>query len=351
MDMSKTDDTSRTGAQSLLQAEATERRERPEITAPSGVDDRLRRRYRLALSLTGILTVVSLVLVLLELNSQKHDIPTVNSAGRQRMLSQKLAKAALQLSSADDPASHAKARDELSAALEQFVETHRHLELDAELHSIPNEVSDAVVTGLLQVRPHFAAIDHAVQRLLAVSSQPAVNWQPNGGEALTQSIAADVETILAHEGEFLEVMDELVGVYEGQAEAHSDRLLWILYGLASAFILVLLLEGVFIFEPVVRTIQRQIGAASRASAASAENTALKRAIEALKREIERRKTVEEQLRKSANEVNRLLKLAGQVRHSVVICDARGRIQYANEPYVRLFARRTDRTEAGAAAAG
>ena len=57
----------------------------------------LHSRYRVAMGLAAMLVVLNQVLVLPSLLRLTTDAPVINIAGRQRMLSQKLAKAALAL--------------------------------------------------------------------------------------------------------------------------------------------------------------------------------------------------------------------------------------------------------------
>ncbi|MBI1312107.1 response regulator [bacterium] len=298
-------------------------------------DQQLRIRYSIALALIGFLTIGSLITVLHALRDQERDIPVVNIAGRQRMLSQKLAKATLKLTDAVDDLTRRSAVDELSVALDAFSRAQRYLEFGSDAQQLPSDNSDTVRAGLARVQPHFEAICGAVRQILKVHSPESVLDKGLQDKSIQRSIAAEVETILAHEAGFLSGMDDLVSVYEAEAKAHTDKLLRLLHGLASLFILVLLLEAFCVFDPAVRTIRRQMVEVARASAATAENQVLKRTNEVLEREVDRRRVVEEQLRQSGAEINRLLKLAGLVRHSVVVCDPQGRIQYVNEPYVKM----------------
>ena len=78
--------------------------------------DSLNRRYRAALALVAFLVLLNQLLVQPSLMRLTTDAPIINIAGRQRMLSQRLAKAALAMDRAD-----AKARSRHLDELEQVL--------------------------------------------------------------------------------------------------------------------------------------------------------------------------------------------------------------------------------------
>src|SRR5260370_27957499 len=64
--------------------------------------DSLTQRYRVALALVAFLVLLNQLLVQPSLMRLTTDAPVINIAGRQRMLSQRLAKAALALERVDE---------------------------------------------------------------------------------------------------------------------------------------------------------------------------------------------------------------------------------------------------------
>lgn len=73
-------------------------------TVPPLDTHRLTRLYIIALSMVALLSIIGQGLVQFSLYQQSNDSRIINIAGRQRMLSQRLSKAALASSATADPA-------------------------------------------------------------------------------------------------------------------------------------------------------------------------------------------------------------------------------------------------------
>lgn len=187
-----------------------------------GVFLRLRRAYLLALSLIALALLVEYFLVESFLDEQARDATIINVAGRQRMLSQRIAKLSLLPVAAATNAA-------LDADLTEWAERHAWLKFRL--------VDDPV-------RPKLDALDKAIERV-----ENAARTQ-DAGEVETQSLVADSET-------FLQQMDDIVGEITVAATARVTRLRkakrWI--GLVTAGLL--LMELLFIFRPIGRFIRGQ----------------------------------------------------------------------------------------------
>src|SRR5205809_4676198 len=90
---------------------------------------RLTRLYILALAAVACLSILGQVLVQWSLNRQQSDSTIVNLAGRQRMLSQRLVKAALKLEQTSSPAELAAGRQEIAVALIEWRQSAAGLKL------------------------------------------------------------------------------------------------------------------------------------------------------------------------------------------------------------------------------
>ena len=86
----------------------------------------LNERYLIVLALVAFLVLLNQVFVQPPIMEMTTDAPTINVAGRQRMLSQRLAKAALALERASDQAKKERLIEELQAVLQ----THRQQVID-----------------------------------------------------------------------------------------------------------------------------------------------------------------------------------------------------------------------------
>ncbi|MEM7232275.1 MAG: response regulator, partial [Planctomycetota bacterium] len=168
-------------------------------------------------------------------------------SGRQRMLSQRIAKAVLSRWVADELGEDSTAhRKELSEALDLFTESHRRL-LRGNLTLSRVENSGEVSTRLAELTPFVNRIAVSARELLRDHSEPG---SPASERAL--------EDLFDAEAQFLPRMNELVGIYELEAKLRVQQLeeweKWILLVVLS----ILVLEALLIFEPLTRRLTRQL---------------------------------------------------------------------------------------------
>lgn len=143
--------------------------------------------------------------------SQYKKSTVINHAGRQRMISQKLAKIALfQAAHNQDDAALAK---EMKTLEHTWSQVHKALQEGNEDMGIL-VISNAKIDSLfVMIQPHKEAISTAVNTLT----------QNKADEPAKQQVLAE---ILYHEGEFLQGMDRLVAAYEHEAQSSIDRIRW-----------------------------------------------------------------------------------------------------------------------------
>ena len=191
-------------------------------TSPTAALTRL--YFFTVLAVTG-LTVGGQLLTQRSLSLQKSDGRVINIAGRQRMLSQKIAKvaSALQAQSLNlasdsriDPVLapgnslyRSNALKELEAAVELFRSAHTGLKDGSASLNLPGNNSPTVTALFQDIEPHYQAMSEAAGQLL----QPTV--QPN---------PVAVQTIFSHEDDFLLLMNSIVSEYEKEAYHRVIRL-------------------------------------------------------------------------------------------------------------------------------
>jgi len=170
---------------------------------------------------------------------QEGDARVINLAGRQRMLGQRLCALTLALDIDPDPIGASRdMRDELARTAEDWERSQAVLRagrLDGGLRGANSEIVDRL----------FGQID-ADHRAMLAAVRAAIARRP-GELAL-----AEARTACAHQEAFLAGMDRIVAQYERDARRRITglrRLELVLLGLA---LLVLALEGVFVFRPAVR---------------------------------------------------------------------------------------------------
>mgnify|MGYP001794241942 CR=1 FL=1 len=191
-----------------------------------------------AMGLLGLLAQSSTQYATVSLLSDAH---AVNIAGRQRMLSQRVSKGALELAAATergDGAAANAARAEIGRAVELFESSHAELVTGAK--------DDAIRARFVALRPAFDAVRSAAREVADAS---------NDAERRDAT-----RRLLAREGAFLEGMDALVFALEDAANTRVEEL----QGRQATFFIVQLLAlvaaGLFIFRPAVAQLVRALDA-------------------------------------------------------------------------------------------
>lgn len=200
--------------------------------------------YVTALTSIAVMSIVGQALIQTSLARQRHDSHVVNIAGRQRMLSQKLAKNALALDSTSDPLSRDVRRRELGEVVALWERSHLGLQLGDEALQLPGE-------NTAEVRRMFTGIEQMHREMVAAAKSILA-----GAEPLER--ARRVRVILDNEAKFLLGMDRIVFQYSAES---AERVAWVArteLGLLLVTLLVLALEGAFVFRPAAQRLRRTI---------------------------------------------------------------------------------------------
>jgi two-component system sensor kinase FixL len=222
---------------------------RPE-NALSGDPARLfNRRYMLAVAVVVLLLLLNQVLVQPPLLQLAIDAPVINVAGRQRMLSQQLAKFALSADRSTDELDRRRQLARLEDVLRQWSTAHDGLRHAQAATSGSGQNSGAVVAAFEEIQPFFTRIRHATLATIKAYS-PTGQGAREGREALT--------TMLENEGEFLSRMDRIVSLYEAETRARVSRLLWTGWAVSGLIVVALIVLGRVVLRPAAQLIQRQI---------------------------------------------------------------------------------------------
>jgi signal transduction histidine kinase len=200
-------------------------------------------RYVGALLVVAGLLVAGQTVIHQVLSRQEGNARVINLAGRQRMLGQRLCTLLLALDvDGNDPAHGI--RDELARTADDWAVSQAALRAgrpEAGLHT----TNPDVVHGL------FAQIDADHHAMLAAAH--AALALPLG------TIAPEhARTACTHQEAFLTGMDHIVTEYEHQARQQIVGLRRLELVLLALALLVLLLEGVFVFRPAVRGLRLQL---------------------------------------------------------------------------------------------
>ena len=197
---------------------------------------RFRRSYLVALTAVAALTLAAQWLVQTALDRAEGDASVINLAGRQRMLSQKLTKAAWASEFAEESSSRHAAEAELGESLEALSQAHAQLAEE--------------VAGDSELEVQYARVDVLFEQLAAATRARLAGAQQDTSELLVALSTA--------EAAFLPEMNRLVGVFEGVADGRISRLRRVELGLFLATLLVLTLEAFLIFEPLRRALNQRM---------------------------------------------------------------------------------------------
>ena len=191
--------------------------------------DRLSRKwaYIIGVSTIIILTTANQVLIQKILHDQQADATIINLAGKQRMLSQKIAKEAYQFEEENF------SLDYLKNEVGLWNRIHKGLKEGDEELGLRVKQDNEVRSLLDQISPFQEAIADAIL------------------EANAKSDLANVLPVISeNERIFLERMDEIVSVLEEKSKAGIRKLIYLEITLAAITVLILFLEFVFIFRPL-----------------------------------------------------------------------------------------------------
>lgn len=175
------------------------------------------------------------------LNQLISDAPAINIAGRQRMLSQALAKSALALTVAEKPSDREKHRSALKQTLDEWRTAHQKLRKEI-------RVSRRSQTGINErfdeLEGHFQAMATAADQLLI--------------EATGHTDRVALATLLEHEPEFLTRMHAIVGLYEQDTRMHVRELQWLGLIIMAVIVVLQITVQLTVVRPAVQLVGQEI---------------------------------------------------------------------------------------------
>lgn len=200
------------------------------------VAHRLTRFYLLALTVIAVLSISGLLFIRSTLNNHYDDSRIVNVAGRQRMLSQRLTKLALLrvtgLSAADTISFDSLQRT--------WAQTHSQLRNGMlRMETVYTVRKSAALDSMFtRIEPYFQSLNQRFDQIKSPTVSP------------TDKQAA-LQIILRDELPFVQQMNDIVFQFDTESFERVKTLERIEWLLAAATLLTLLIEGFFVFRPVV----------------------------------------------------------------------------------------------------
>ena len=207
----------------------------------------LQRRYVLALVLIATSLLFGVVLSGQAIERQRNDGREINLAGRQRMLSQRIAKLSLELQDADR-GERGATLTRLGEELTAFKEAERGLRQGSAQLGLLGDSRLEDGGTFSDVSAHARGLIESVTELVRLAER-------DPGETLDPGLRAQIRE---KERDFLPVMDAYVFQLEADAQdrvAAAQELNYLVHGVA---LVLLFLEALFIFQPAVRRIRRTL---------------------------------------------------------------------------------------------
>ncbi|WP_020533933.1 type IV pili methyl-accepting chemotaxis transducer N-terminal domain-containing protein [Flexithrix dorotheae] len=210
--------------------------------------ERLGRLYLLALSGIAIAILASQLLIQNFISKQQDDSRTINVAGRQRMLSQKISKIVLQIANNAENGIDEEKVAELQKTVDLWIQSHNGLINGDETLGLSRESSATILSMFEDIEPHFEAIVAAAQNI--------IDQAHSMDSASSFKIGENLKQVLENEPLFLEGMDVIVFQYDEEAKKKvlllKDTEI-ILFGIS---LLIIIFEVFFIFRPTTKNIRK-----------------------------------------------------------------------------------------------
>lgn len=239
---------------------------------PKSLTTALIKRYVKTLSIAALILLAGQVGIQFFNQRQYSDAVTINIAGRQRMLSQRLAKVTLAIQTTKDQ-SYLR---ELQTVVDLWEKSHQGLQFGDAALGLTGNNSNEVQQMFAEISPVYHTMLAAAKNILQLS-------QTNKNYPASPDFSIFLTQILDHEGVFLQRMDAIVKQYEKEAKDRVNKVAKIQWLLLAINWLVLLLETFLIFYPRVREIDDYI---AEIEAAKNHATELSAELESQKIELE-----------------------------------------------------------------
>lgn len=211
------------------------------------ISKKLRRLYIIALLAVGVFSIIGQIMIQYAIFEQQNDATVVNLAGRQRMLSQRICKNILLISKSEnyfiDTVLYINDLSENIPLWEGIHYGLRNRLLDVKGKKIEVKNSEKIDSMLNAVHPLFLSI---------ISNAKFIQNEKLNGSQIDRAmnLKAATSSILENEFEFLKTMDQIVFQYDKESRNRMLKLKIIELTLFILTVLILILEGFFIFRPL-----------------------------------------------------------------------------------------------------
>lgn len=207
---------------------------------------KLSKGYAMALGILVIMLVLSQGIIQFTIHSNENDSRVVNIAGRQRMLSQRINKAAFGLYNSTDEKDYIRYLNELDTSLELWKQSHKGLRNGNEELGLPGKNSRRISDMFQEIEPQYEAIVNAATEIKMITSNLDYNHE---------TLISAIQIIKNNEADFLKGMDAIVFQYDLESKQKITQIKAIEVIILMLSFVILGLEVLFIFRPALRHVK------------------------------------------------------------------------------------------------
>ena len=199
------------------------------------------QKYLLALCSTAFLLVLITLTTHYNIELQKNNALIINQSSKQRMLVKEIALKSLQITSNPAPGTEEKLKYELLTALAQLQKSH-------------SEMSRSEIPEVRKI--YFSSpnlLDQQIRRYI----DEGLFFGRMPVEVLAHPKTRVESLLVSASGELLTALDEITYLFQLESEQQTLTLLRIAQGSLVIALFVLLLQGLYIFRPMIHTIEKE----------------------------------------------------------------------------------------------
>ncbi len=213
---------------------------------------KLSTTYIIALSIIAVLVIIGALVVRSSTSTLTEDASTINIAGRQRMLSQKITKASISMQQSTDLATFNEFKKELREAMDLLGKSQTAIQVGNESMGLaePN-LSEETKKMFNDITPSFETLKSATNNIAKLNFS-------DDADANANVFQQNLPIMFQNEGIFLKTMNSIVGQFEKESKDRINTLNIIVYSVTAAILITLFLLAVLFFQPIVVSIQKYI---------------------------------------------------------------------------------------------
>ncbi len=217
---------------------------------PLSIKKKLTFHYLAALGFIALLTLLNYYITHQLLLNKGNDARVVNISGQLGTLSQKMTKLVLLLERTDTLRTFQAHQNELEETFKLWQQFHLGLRGGDVTLGLSGKNNAQIELYFNEVQPHYQALIEAVDEVTGML--------PTMDSLMRANLATEIEKILLHEEKYLNVIRNITLSYDKEVSNQIQYTREVELYLMVFMLLVLLLEGIFIFYPSVEMAARHV---------------------------------------------------------------------------------------------